>query len=81
MDWKSYYKPIKNIDLKIYINIMNIPSIDEWILITLRECNNKSAPELFNIGYKMIKEAGTKTHKYLVKFTKIIFKTSIFLEE
>jgi hypothetical protein len=59
---------------------MDKSSKDEWFDI-LRNCNDKSAPSLSNIGYKIIKKAGHEAHNCFRRFAKIIFKTSFFPTE
>ncbi|RGB27516.1 hypothetical protein C1646_673934 [Rhizophagus diaphanus] len=79
-EWAFYYAPIAEIDENIYKDIMTEPTQEEWI-ITLKECNDKSTPDLSNIGYKLIKKAGPKTQTKLRFFAVLIYCTATFPDE
>lgn len=79
-EWAKVYSPMDSIDQNIYNNILDTPEYDKWINI-LKECNDKSAPGFSNIGYKMIKKAGSKAHDVFRKFAHIIYNTATFPTE
>ncbi|PKY16126.1 hypothetical protein RhiirB3_428452 [Rhizophagus irregularis] len=78
--WAVHYASIAKIDENIYKDIMTEPTQEEWI-ITLKKCNDKSAPGLLNIGYRLIKKAGPKTQTSLCSFAALIYRTAIFPDE
>lgn len=78
--WADIYAPLDFIDESIYENIRISPSMEEWMQ-TLNSCNDKSAPGLSNIGYKLLKKAGTKAHECFIKFFDIVLKTQLFPQE
>ncbi|CAB4397025.1 unnamed protein product [Rhizophagus irregularis] len=75
--WAVHYAPIAEIDENIYKDIMIKPTQEEWITM-LKECNDKSASSLLNIGYKLIKKAGPKTQTSLRSFAALIYRIATF---
>jgi hypothetical protein len=79
-EWAEIYESMSNVDEHIYKRLMDLSDMEEWIA-TLKQCNNKSAPDSSNIGYKLLKKAEKKAHEIFIKLANIIFNTAIFPEE
>lgn len=69
---KEIYEPRKDINLEIYEHLNDIPTEQEWYEM-LETMNDKSAPDISNISYKLIKKAGAKANDLFRQYTGLCY--------
>ena len=58
--WKEEYTPQSHINPEIYSKLLTEPTLSEWD-DTVKDCNDKSAPGISGIGFKMLKHLPLQT--------------------
>src|ERR1700722_1925224 len=66
-EWQAQYEPRKDIDGKVYSNLMDIPDWNKWIETVSRLPNGKAAGPL-TISYEMIKHLSDELQEVLYNF-------------
>src|SRR5438045_3944332 len=72
--------PQTRIDPAIYNDLTSEPTIDKWN-DTIKECNDKSAPGISGVGFKMLKHLPLSLKRILCKLSAIIFRIGIVPEQ
>ncbi|GET56608.1 reverse transcriptase family protein [Rhizophagus irregularis DAOM 181602=DAOM 197198] len=70
--WKEIYELRKDINPEIYEHLNDIPTEQEWYEM-LETMNDKSAPGISNISYKLIKKAGAKANDLFRQYTGLCY--------
>ncbi|CAB4403292.1 unnamed protein product [Rhizophagus irregularis] len=70
--WKDIYEPRADIDPRIYDHLDDVLTEQEWNEM-LNTMNDKSAPGISNISYKLIKKAGVKVNELFRQYTGLCY--------
>ncbi|GES94273.1 exodeoxyribonuclease III [Rhizophagus clarus] len=70
--WKDIYEPRADINPQIYDRLSDTPTEQEWNEM-LNTTNDKSAPGISNISYKLIKKAGVKVNELFRQYTGLCY--------
>jgi len=78
--WRDEYAPLSHFNPDIYKDLTNEPTTIEW-QDTIKECNDKSAPGISGVGFKMLKHLPTSLVRILCKLCFLFFQTGIVSEQ
>ncbi|GBC39983.1 RNA-directed DNA polymerase from mobile element jockey-like [Rhizophagus irregularis DAOM 181602=DAOM 197198] len=70
--WRDIYEPRADIDLQVYDHLDDMPTEQEWNEM-LNTMNDKSAPGISNISYKLIKKAGAEVNELFRRYTGLCY--------
>ncbi|PKY33207.1 hypothetical protein RhiirB3_394622, partial [Rhizophagus irregularis] len=70
--WRDIYEPRADIDLQVYDHLDDMLTEQEWNEM-LNTMNDKSAPGISNISYKLIKKAGAEVNELFRRYTGLCY--------